>query len=231
MMQFAQYSGESFHECWERYKNLYVQCTHHGFLDWEKVQHFYKGLLLESRNTIDSAVGGSLVAKTREEALKTFEMISENSQQWNFNPKASKNVAAINSFGTNEWEEKYRLQQEKMEAMERQLQRLTMNKTQAICSFCYSPDHLSTDCHMQPPRAEEANFMNAGWRKLEQQFNQGYNQNQRQHPGFQWSNPQGGQYAPTAPYQPPHTRQNQFQAPAQVTTATKLEEMFAAFMT
>src|SRR3954471_8118215 len=101
-----------------------------------------------------------------------------------------------------------------------------------MCSYCYSPDHLSTDCHMQPPRAEEANYMNAGWRRPEQQFNQGYNQNQRQHPGFQWSNPQGGQYAPTAPYQPPHLRQGQFQALTQDTTApTKLEEMFAAFMT
>src|SRR2546430_12501443 len=115
-----------------------------------------------------------------------------------------------------------------MEAMERQLQRLALNKTQATCSFCYSSDHLSTDYHMQPPSAEEANFVNAGWRRPEQQ----YNQNQRQHPGFQWSNPQGGQYAPTAPYQPPHMRQGQFQTPTQDTTApTKLEEMFAAFMT
>src|SRR3954468_21602474 len=107
-----------------------------------------------------------------------------------------------------------------------------MNKTQVIYSFCYSPDHLSTDCHMQPPRAEEANFMNARWRRPEQQFIQGYNQNERQHPGFQWSNPQGGQYAPTAPYQPPHTRQNQFQAPAQTATIpTKtIEGMFAAIM-
>src|SRR5256886_8966232 len=135
----------------------------------------------------------------------------------------------MNPYGGNEWEEKYRQQQEKMEAMERQLQRLAMNKTQATCSFCYSSDHLSIDCHMQPPSAEEANFVNAGWRRPEQQ---GYNQNQRQHPGFQWSNPQGGQYAPAAPYQPPHMRQGQFQAPTQDTTApTKLEEMFAAFMT
>src|SRR4051812_20504158 len=42
MMQFTQYNGESFHECWERYKNLYVQCPHHGFSDWQKVQHFYE---------------------------------------------------------------------------------------------------------------------------------------------------------------------------------------------
>src|SRR5436189_1971690 len=104
-----------------------------------------------------------------------------------------------------------------------------MNKTQATCSFCYSSDHLSIDCHMQPPSAEEANFVNAGWRRPEQQ---GYNQNQRQHPGFQWSNPQGGQYAPAAPYQPPHMRQNQFQAPAQTANnpTKNIEEMFAAIM-
>src|SRR3954462_7741443 len=96
--------------------------------------------------------------------------------------------------------------------MQLELQKAKVGKAQAMCSYCYSPDHLFTDCHMQPPRAEEANFVNAGWRRPEQQFNQVYNQNQRQHPGFQWSNPQGGQYAPTAPYQPPHMRQNQFQA-------------------
>src|SRR3954471_12071181 len=104
-----------------------------------------------------------------------------------------------------------------MEAMQLEMQKAKMGKAQAMCSYCYSSDHLSTDCHMQPPRAEEANYMNAGWRRPEQQFNQGYNQNQRQHQGFQWSNPQGGQYAPTAPYQPPHLRQGQFQAPAQAT--------------
>src|SRR3954465_5776551 len=84
---------------------------------------------------------------------------------------------------------------------------------------------------MHMANLEEANYVNIGWGRPEQ-FNQGYNQNQRQHPGFQWSNPQGGQYAPTAPYQPPHMRQNQFQAPAQTAnTPTKnIEEMFAAIM-
>src|SRR5436190_12270487 len=135
----------------------------------------------------------------------------------------------MHSHVESDLEEKYQMLQRQMEAMQLELQKAKMGKAQAMCSYCYSPDHLSTDCHMQPPRAEEANFVNAGWRRPEQQ---GYNQNQRQHPGFQWSNPQGGQYAPAAPYQPPHMRQGQFQVPTQDTTApTKLEEMFAAFMT
>src|SRR4051812_32297070 len=232
MMQFTQYNGESFHECWERYKNLYVQCPHHGFLIWQKVQHFYEGLLPECRNTVDSAVGGSLVAKTPDEALETFEMISENSQQWDFSARTSKSTALMHSHVESDLEEKYQMLQRQMEAMQLELQKAKVGKAQAMCSYCYSPDHLSTDCHMQPPRAEEANFVNAGWRRPEQQFNQVYNQNQRQHPGFQWSNPQGGQYAPTAPYQPPYTRQNQFQALAQTATIpTKtIEEMFAAIM-
>src|SRR5436190_18236558 len=106
-----------------------------------------------------------------------------------------------------------------------------MNKTQTICSFCYSANHLSADCQMRMANPEEANYVNIGWRRPDQ-FNQGFNQNQCQHPGFQWSNPQGGQYAPTTPYQPPHQRQGQFQPPAQTTaTPTKtIEEMFAAIM-
>src|SRR3954463_3781277 len=132
----------------------------------------------------------------------------------------------MHSHGESDLEEKYQILQRQMEAMQLELQKAKVGKAQAMCSYCYSPDHLSTDCHMQPPRAEEANFMNAGWKRLEQQFNQGYNQNQRQHPRFQWSNPQGGQYAPTAPYQLPHLRQGQ-----DTTASTKLEKMFAAFMT
>src|SRR5436190_19841896 len=106
-----------------------------------------------------------------------------------------------------------------------------MNKTQTICSFCYSANHLSADCQMRMANPEEANYVNIGWRRPDQ-FNQGYNQNQHQHPEFQWSNPQGGQYTPTTPYQPPHIRQNQFQAPVQTaTTSTKtIEEMFAAII-
>src|SRR5436190_20766860 len=138
----------------------------------------------------------------------------------------------MHSHVESDLEEKYQMLQRQMEAMQLELQKSKMGKAQAMCSYCYNPDHLATECHMQPSRAEEANFMNAGWRRPEQQFNQGYNQNQRQHPGFQWSNPQGGRYAPTAPYQPPHMRQNQFQAPAQTATApTKsIEYMFAAIM-
>src|SRR3954471_7197818 len=79
MMQFTQYNGESFHECWECYKNIYVQCPYHGFSVWQKVQHFYKELLLSAGTRWIRQLEGVLVAKTPDEVLDTFEMISENS--------------------------------------------------------------------------------------------------------------------------------------------------------
>ena len=113
--------------------------------------------------------------------------ISANIQD--FSARTSKSTALMDSHVESDLEEKYQMLQRQMEAMQLELQKAKMGKAQAMCLYCYCPDHLSTECHMQPPRAEEANFMNSGWRRPEQQFNQGYNQNQRQHPGFQWSNP------------------------------------------
>src|SRR5438270_12304496 len=89
MMQFTQYNGESFHECWERYKNLYVQCPHHGFSVWQKVQHLYEGLLPECRNSVDSAGGWNLVDKTPDEALVTCAMISEDLEKWDLSAMSS----------------------------------------------------------------------------------------------------------------------------------------------
>lgn len=83
-MQLTQYSKEPFHEYWERFKILFVQCPHHGFKNWQKVQFFYEGLIPESRHTRDSMDRGSLVMNTPEEAIEAYKTICENSQRWDF---------------------------------------------------------------------------------------------------------------------------------------------------
>lgn len=128
--------------------------------------------------------------------------------------------------------------QNQIAALSKQVQNLTAAKTKSSCAICCSMAHTTEDCPTSIELEAEANMMNTNWRKLgADHYNQVYNPNWRQqHPGFQWSNPQGGQYASTsAPYQPPHMRQpqNQYQPPQQATNAPKkpsLEDMFATFM-
>lgn len=115
-------------------------------------------------------------------------MISENSQQWDFISRASKTKAIVNSYRASDWKEKYQSQQQQMEAMQQQIWKLTMDKVQAMCSICYSADHMSADCLMHTVREEEVNFVNSG-RRSSEKFNQEYNQNKSQHPAFQLSNP------------------------------------------
>jgi hypothetical protein len=41
---FLQIDGESFHETWERMKELLRKCPHHAVPKWQQVQCFYDGL-------------------------------------------------------------------------------------------------------------------------------------------------------------------------------------------
>lgn len=85
-----QQEREQFHECWEHYKDLFLQCPHHGFDIWQKVHYFYRGLNPQSRSMVDSTVGGSLMDMTADEAISTFETIYENSEHWDFPTKDSR---------------------------------------------------------------------------------------------------------------------------------------------
>ena len=88
-MSFRQQESEQFHEYWERYNDLFLQCSHHGFDIWQKEHYFYRGLNSQSWSMVDSTVGGSLMDKTAYEAISAFETIFENSKHWDFPTKDS----------------------------------------------------------------------------------------------------------------------------------------------
>ena len=44
LTQFAQQTGESLCEAWERYKEILRKCHHHGMPDWMVINYFYNGL-------------------------------------------------------------------------------------------------------------------------------------------------------------------------------------------
>nr|GMD39458.1 uncharacterized protein LOC109169442 [Ipomoea batatas] len=80
---FSQAEGEPFHEAWERFNMLLIQCPHHGYPLELQNQTFYDGLTQTSQSMVDNAAGGAMGEKTAEETLALYEMLGANSQQKN----------------------------------------------------------------------------------------------------------------------------------------------------
>ncbi|GJW36198.1 reverse transcriptase domain-containing protein [Tanacetum coccineum] len=54
---FEQNFDESFHEAWDRYKDLLRACPHHGFTELHQLDTFYNALNLTDQDSLNSAAG------------------------------------------------------------------------------------------------------------------------------------------------------------------------------
>ncbi|RDX66463.1 hypothetical protein CR513_54767, partial [Mucuna pruriens] len=59
-----QQSGETLHECWERFNKLCATCLHHQISEQLLIQYFCEGLSMMDKSMIDAASGGALMDKT-----------------------------------------------------------------------------------------------------------------------------------------------------------------------
>ncbi|CAN6455394.1 unnamed protein product [Victoria cruziana] len=76
---FSALEGESFHQAWERMKDLLRKCPHHQIPRWQVLQGFYDGLTEAHKQVIDSFCGGSLIMKSEDDAWVLYDILSENS--------------------------------------------------------------------------------------------------------------------------------------------------------
>nr|GEY41902.1 reverse transcriptase domain-containing protein [Tanacetum cinerariifolium] len=66
---FQQRFDESFHEAWDRYKDLLRACPHHGFSELHLLDTFYNALNPTDQNSLNSAVGGNLLERRTQDVL------------------------------------------------------------------------------------------------------------------------------------------------------------------
>nr|GEU73193.1 reverse transcriptase domain-containing protein [Tanacetum cinerariifolium] len=95
ILNFQQKFDESFHEAWERYKDLLRACPHHGFTELHQLDTFYNALNPADQDSLNAAAGGNLLEKSPQDALTIIENKSKvrNSQ--------SKPIASpVNAFDT-----------------------------------------------------------------------------------------------------------------------------------
>nr|GFB11652.1 reverse transcriptase domain-containing protein [Tanacetum cinerariifolium] len=70
---FQQKFDESFHEAWERYKDLLCACPHHGFTELHQLDTFYNSLNPADQDSLNAAAGGNLLEKSPQDALTIIE--------------------------------------------------------------------------------------------------------------------------------------------------------------
>ncbi|GKC96659.1 reverse transcriptase domain-containing protein [Tanacetum coccineum] len=71
--RFTQKFEETFSEAWERFKEMFRACTHHGFTKLTQVDTFYNGLNENDQDSLNAKSGGNLLSKTTREALNIIE--------------------------------------------------------------------------------------------------------------------------------------------------------------
>jgi hypothetical protein len=81
---FTQGEDEKFSKSWERFQEMLIMCPPHGYEKWRLVQFFYQGLTQSNHSMIKSMNGGTFLSLAGEEAYRTLDQLSDNSQQWNF---------------------------------------------------------------------------------------------------------------------------------------------------
>nr|GEW83323.1 reverse transcriptase domain-containing protein [Tanacetum cinerariifolium] len=70
---FQQRFYESFHEAWDRYKDLIRTCLHHGFTESHQLDTFYNALNPTDQDSLNSDAGGNLLERCTQDVLTIIE--------------------------------------------------------------------------------------------------------------------------------------------------------------
>nr|GEW34124.1 reverse transcriptase domain-containing protein [Tanacetum cinerariifolium] len=70
---FQQRFDESFHEAWDRYKDLLRTCPHHGFTELHQLDTFYNALNPADQDSLNAAAGGNLLERRTQDVLTIIE--------------------------------------------------------------------------------------------------------------------------------------------------------------
>ena len=79
MREFTQGPSETFHEAWERLRDLTIECPHHEVCNHELTHIFYDGFGLQDRYLLDTVSGGTFMSKFEDEAIELIKTVAENS--------------------------------------------------------------------------------------------------------------------------------------------------------
>jgi hypothetical protein len=217
---FTQKPGETFYQCWDRYRDLLNTCPHHGFKTWRLVSHFYKGLTPKDRQIVELMCNGTFEDKDPNDAMEYMDLLAENAQNWDTTSTykaSSKTHPHTSSGGMYNLREDHYLQT-KFKSLVRKVEALKLKKSgqlkfiqEIVCQICETNEHLTNDCSTLPSFKEclheQINALNSFQRPNHNLYSQTYNSGWRNHPNFSWNS--GNNNAQTS--QPPFQAHHNFQ--------------------
>nr|GEV98414.1 reverse transcriptase domain-containing protein [Tanacetum cinerariifolium] len=97
---FQQRFDESFHEAWDRYKDILRACPHHGFTELHQLDTFYNALNPADQDSLNSAAAGNLLERRTQDVLMIIENKSKvrNSRNKSVVSQVKSSDANSNSF-------------------------------------------------------------------------------------------------------------------------------------
>nr|GEU35658.1 hypothetical protein [Tanacetum cinerariifolium] len=70
---FQQRFDESFHEAWDRYKDLLRACPHHGFIELHQLDTFYNALNPADQDSLNSTAGDNLLERRTQRCVDDYQ--------------------------------------------------------------------------------------------------------------------------------------------------------------
>ncbi|CAN6446970.1 unnamed protein product [Victoria cruziana] len=188
---FLALEGESFHQAWERMKDLLRKYSHHQIPRWHVLQGFYDGLTEAHKQVIYSSCGGSLMMKSEDDAWLLYDTLSENSL-YNTGPTVLRHQ--IVKKGVSELGSRTQVDS-KLDSLSRKMDQLLTSRGtgygQPVCSLCDSVGHITDDCPISRIDASSSGqAVNAahGFSRPYDPYSSTYNPGWRNHPNFGWRN-------------------------------------------
>ena len=174
IMIFSQKDGETFFQCWERFKDLLLACPHHGYKIWRIISFFYDGLSSNMRQFVEMMCNDEFMNKDLEEAQDYFDMLAENGQTQDTSDKIKKPKTIPTTKGgmylikeDNDVNTKIANLTRRVEAME--LSKTNIGKAlvvdESFCEIYESNVHITKECPIilafKEVLHEQANFTNS----------------------------------------------------------------------
>ncbi|XP_020409497.1 uncharacterized protein LOC109946370 [Prunus persica] len=185
IFNFKQDDGEPFNECWERFKGLLLQCTHHGLPLYLQMQIFYDGLTQTCQSTVDNAAGGALKKKNAQESYNIYEMLGSNAQH---KDTRDKRVGVYEMSSNNDLALQVASLEKKLNSMLNMVPKIA-----EVCAICNIPGHPTYQCTASEAYPEfvqeQVNLMNSyNQRPRNDPFSNTDNPGWRDHPNLSWKN-------------------------------------------
>ncbi|CAN6440141.1 unnamed protein product [Victoria cruziana] len=194
---FTALEGESFHQAWERMKDLLRKCPHHQIHRWQVLQGFYDGLTESHRQVIDSSCDGSLMLKSEDEAWLLYDTLAENSlhntgptllrHQQTTTKKGDSEVGSGSHTGSHT--------DEKLDSLFRKIDQLLSTRGtgygQPMWTLCDGMGHNTEECPMSRVNSSSSGqTVNAaqGFSRPYDPYSTTYNPGWRNYPNFGWRN-------------------------------------------